>query len=229
MTHKTALQALADATRGLTGQHDIHDILAQLMLDCRDLLPADGIGAMVRTRGGLDLLASSSHRTSELELFQIQVREGPCHECITTGSHVQATGQAQIRARWQQVGPAIAAAGFDTVHAFPIRWNTSILGGLNVFGRARPAPPDPVLGQIFADVIGTLLVRQLDLKPEEIINRVEHVLADRAIIQQAKGLLAYQHHTDMAHAYQLLADLSHQDGLTLTATATDLITRAQQH
>jgi hypothetical protein len=230
MTHRTALQALADATSSVAAQRDVHDTLAQLMSDCRDLLPAAGAGVLVVSRPGvMDLLAATSHQAAELELFQLQAEEGPCHECITRGVRVSARGAEQIRGRWGVVGDAIVAAGFDAVHAFPISWNGVTLGGLNAFGRSPDSDrPDPVLAQTFADLIGMLLMRRLDLDVEEISSRLREVLEGRAVIEQAKGLLAYQRRIPVAEAYEELLDLAEREGRTLSETAAALLGAAQR-
>lgn len=230
MTHRTALQALADATGSVTAQRDVHDTLAQLMIDCQDLLPAAGAGVLVVSQPGvMDLLTATSHRAAELELFQLQADEGPCYECITTGRYVSARGAEQIRSRWGAVGNAIVEAGFDAVHAFPIRWNGVTLGGLNAFGRSPDSDqPDLVLAQAFADLIGMLLMRRLDLDAEEIRSRMLQVLEGRAVIEQAKGLLAYQRRIPVADAYDELQRLAASEGRTLSETAVDLLSAAQR-
>lgn len=230
MTHRTALQALAEAAGSVTAQHDVHDILAQVMADCRDLLPAVGAGVLVVSRPGvMDLLSATSHRTSELELFQLQTEVGPCQDCVATGSLVSEIGAEQIRSRWDRVGEAIVAAGFDAVHAFPIRWNGVTLGGLNVFGSAPGSDrPDLVLGQAFADVIGMLLVRDLDLDADTISARVRQVLEGRTVIEQAKGLLAYRHRIPIADAHDQLHHLARSNAQTLSTAAVQLL-RAAQH
>lgn len=229
MTNRTALQALADATGSVNSEQDAHDTLAQLMIDCRDLLPAAGAGVLVVAQPGvMDLLASTSHRASELELFQIQAENGPCVDCIATGEVITALGTEQIRSLWGRTGETIVTAGFDAVHAFPIRWNGTTVGGLNIFGRSPHSNhPDLVLGQAFADLIGILLMRNLDLDPEQIGARVRQVLAGRTIIEQAKGLLAYQKRIPLDDAYEQLRHVAEHTGQTLSDAAADVIEAAQ--
>ena len=229
MSRRTAVEALAEATGSVNGQRDVHDTLAQLMNDCHDLLPAAGAGVLVASRPGvLDLLAATSHHTAQLELFQLQRETGPCPECIATGTAVTVIGAAQIRARWGTVGDAIVGAGFDAVHAFPIRWNDTTLGALNVFGSSPESDhPDTTLGQAFADLIGMLLVRRLDLDSDQISSRLRDVLQGRSVIEQAKGLLAYQRSIPADVAYEQLQQLAAERRQTLSTVAAGLIHDAQ--
>ena len=230
MSRRTAVQALGAAISSAIGQQDVHDALAQLMEDCRDLLPAVGAGVMVTTRPGVtELLAATSHRAGELELFQVQTQRGPCQECISTGSPIAVTDPVLIRERWGLVGATIVSAGFDAVHAFPIRWNGTTIGGLNIFGRSPDThQPDTVLGQAFADTVGVLLMCQSNPDATQVFARVRRALAGRAVIEQAKGLLAYRNRSDLGDAYEQLVLLARNNGESLSATAASLIHAAQR-
>lgn len=50
--------------------------------------------------------------------------------------------------------------------------------------------------------------RQLDLDDQQISARIRHVLAGRAVIEQAKGLLAYRHRINLADVYDQLQHLA---------------------
>ena len=123
MSARTAAQALGDATSALVAEHDTIDVLARLMRDCQEVVPADAVGLVVATAGGeLELLASTSHQTAELEIFQVAQDDGPCVESFQTGALVTACGNEAMVRRWPTVGSAIAVAGFDMVHSQPLLW-----------------------------------------------------------------------------------------------------------
>jgi hypothetical protein len=82
----------------------------------------------------LHLMAATSEKTHELELFQLQAEEGPCLDCYATG---QPTSVPDLRAaveRWPRFVPAATEAGFASVHAVPIRAAGIVLGALGLFG-----------------------------------------------------------------------------------------------
>lgn len=228
MTATSPAQAFADATAALVNQRDVHDILASLMSDCLAAFDVAAVGVMVRPRDGeLELLSASSHRAAELELFQIQRDEGPCQETVRTGEPVSAVGLDEMVRRWHDVGQAIVDAGFQSVHAFPMRWQGSVLGGLNLFGTARgQGPDDALLGQSFADVMTLVLACPVDLSGDDLSVRIRQAIAGRAVIEQAKGVLSHQLGVDMGESYRRLMERARADGSTVTQMAQEIVRRA---
>jgi GAF domain-containing protein len=230
MTTRTATQALADATAALTRGSDITDVLDRLIRDSAEVLGAQAVGLLVLSGGGdLELLSATSHQVAELELYQIQQDTGPCVDAIRAGSAVSHSDPDDIRARWPGVGAAITGAGYQAVHAYPLRWHGHTLGAVNVFHRAAgpPAEDAGLLGQAFADIATVVIVQTADLSTRQITDRVQQVLQARTAIEQAKGVLSYTRNLDMASAYQLLRGLAADHHTTITATAADVIACAQ--
>lgn len=222
-------QVFAAATRALVEDGDLHDVLLHVLDDCRRVLDAGAVGVMVQLGDGtLELLAATSHRTRELELYQIQADAGPCPEAIRTGSPVQVVGAAALRERWPAVGGAVVEAGFGSVEAFPVRWHGSVLGGLNVFrGPEQPVTDAAALGQAFADVVSLLLVRRPDESCDDVALRVRQAIAGRAVIEQAKGVLAHQLGLDPGDAFDDLIRIAAEREVTVTAVAQQLLGEAQ--
>src|SRR5215207_6896426 len=85
----TSGQAFAAANaamvRGVDGASTVHVLLS----DCLELLGAETAGVLVRVgEQGLEMLAATSHRAAELELYQSQIHSGPCVEVIDVGHSV---------------------------------------------------------------------------------------------------------------------------------------------
>lgn len=124
-----ATEALARALASLVRESDVAAVLAELLDDARAVLGASAAGLLVRFESdGLELLTATSHCAVEVELFQAQQTSGPCVDAIHSGQQVHVSGADTIIARWPVVGPAIVAAGFVSVHAFPVRWHESPIG-----------------------------------------------------------------------------------------------------
>jgi transcriptional regulator with GAF, ATPase, and Fis domain len=229
MTPRTTAQAFADATSALVEDDDVPDILDRLLRDCAALIDADAIGLLVMDGAGrLELLSATSHRATELELFQVQHNKGPCVDAINRAEVVSMTTEADLRTCWDEVGPAIADAGFCAVHAFPMRWRGRVIGGLNVFKAASGDPDDDrlMLGQAFADVATVVTLQAVDIPAEDVTARIHQAIAARTIIEQAKGVLAHQHTLDMADAYELLVEIARRGDSPITGTAAAIVHRA---
>ena len=230
MTARTPAQAIADAVSALVHDHDLTGLLAQLVQDCAELLPADAAALLVRGADGtFELLSATSHRVRELELFQAQRDAGPCVDAARSGAAVSGVGADEIEGRWHDVGREIVAAGFLAVHAFPLIWRGRALGGLTVFAAdAEPMEASSLLlAQSFADFATLAIVQPTLVGDEDLVQQITDALEGRVVIEQAKGVLAYVVDLDMAAAYVELQARAEADGSTLSDAARNVIREAR--
>lgn len=222
----TTEDALATALDGMVSSRPVADVLARLMQDCLMVLPAEAAALLVLDgEGGLELLSASSHRAEELELLQVQRATGPCVQAIEDNRMLGASG-AELSARWGEVGVAIRDAGFEQVNAYPLRWRGRAIGGLNVLSR-RPRPGvDPLLGQVFADLATLVVVHAGDVSGERVLAQIHEAVAARAVIEQAKGVLAVTLDLEPGTAYDALVERARESGLGLTDTAGRIVGEA---
>ena len=231
MTPRTSAQALAAVTSALLQDHDVMGLLAQLVHDSAHFVPVDAAGLLLRTEDDrLEFLSATSHRTTELELYQAQGDEGPCVDVVAEGSSVEVVGASAIEERWPQVGPEIVRAGFQAVFAFPLRWHERTIGGLNLFAtRPEPLGEDARhLAQTFADVCALVIVQPQHVDESDLLGNLRRALEGRVVVEQAKGVLAHQLGIDMAAAYDELVRRSERDELSLTATAAATVAEAHR-
>ena len=92
MTAHTHAEAFADAAARLTGETDVAGSLVALLADCVALTDGESAGLLIDVPGdGLALLASTSHTTTILELYELQNGRGPCIQAIRDNGTVTAT------------------------------------------------------------------------------------------------------------------------------------------
>jgi hypothetical protein len=229
MPPMTTEDALATALGAMVSQHDVTDVLARLMQDCLEVLPADAAAVLVSTpHGGLELLSASSHRAEELELLQIQHASGPCVDAVAVNGILQVQGSDELVQRWGDVGAAIVAAGYHGVQAYPMHWHGEAIGGLNVLVRDERIPPDLLVGQILADIATLVVVHAGDPSPEHAFARVREAVEARTVIEQAKGVLAVELNTEPGETYDVLLRRAQESGLGITATAAQIISLAHE-
>ena len=73
----------------LVEEFDVVDFLQMLTERAVELLEVDAAGLMLADeRGDLCLMASTLERMRLLELFELQISEGPCRDCYDTGRPV---------------------------------------------------------------------------------------------------------------------------------------------
>src|ERR1700758_803523 len=83
------LDAVVSIVDSLLDDFDVVDLLTGLTERCAELLDIEAAGFLLADPlHQLRLLAATSERVRELELFQLQADEGPCVDCYATGRPV---------------------------------------------------------------------------------------------------------------------------------------------
>jgi len=223
----TPMEAMARAASTLVCDHDVTDVLAQLLADAAESMNASAAGMLLlRPRGLLEVLTATSHRALDLELYQAQERRGPCAEAATTDSTVVGSDPAAIRARWPDLAPMVESAGYRAVQAHPLHWHGQVLGALNLFHDHELTDEPLELGQAFADVATLVMLTPSHLSQPALTALVDAALTGRTIIEQAKGVLAYQRAMSTEQAYAVLLQQARDAGRSVTAVAQSVVRSA---
>ena len=210
--------------------HDVSELLTQLAADCSRLLDVSAVGLLLADpRGSLHVVAASSERVADLEAFQAQRAQGPCHTCYLDGQPVNVPDLAAEASRWPEFAEVAAKAGVASVHAVPMRLRDNVVGALNLFGATTGAlnEADLRLAQALADVATIALVQDRAASDTNIVNeQLQKALDSRVILEQAKGVLFYSGELDMPEAFAALRHYARDNGVKLTEVATGLVNRA---
>jgi hypothetical protein len=229
MTDSFSMKVLAESSAALVQDYDLAGAMVQVVVEATEALRADAGGLLVANADdGLELLSATSHEAAELETYQAFSGEGPCTECMRTQSAI-GLGLEAVESRWPDVARLMESAGYRWVLATPLRWRGTALGGLNLFfARAPDDETDRTReAQVFSDILTLFIVNAQPISPVMLRLRVELALTGRAVIEQAKGVLAEQEGLDMAAAYRRLLELQAQNGDSLSDVARSLIREAQ--
>ncbi|MGY1617854.1 GAF and ANTAR domain-containing protein [Geodermatophilus sp. SYSU D00691] len=207
----------------LVEEFDPVDFLQVLVDRCVELLDADAAGLVLADqRGDLQLVAATEERARLLELFQLDVREGPCLDCFSSGVAQANIDLAAVSDRWPRFRPAAVAAGFGGAHALPMRLRRQVIGALNLFTDAprRLSADDVAVGQAMADVATIGLLHERNLHDQTVLSeQLQTALNSRVLIEQAKGVLAARAGLSVAEAFVRMRAHARRHGLALTAVA----------
>jgi len=213
----------------LVENFDVVDFLQTLTDRCVELLEADASGLMLTDqRGGLRLMAATLERARVLELFELQVQEGPCLECFDTGqaiTNVQLI-EAEATRRWPVFTPAAVEAGFGATHALPMRLRGRVIGALNLFNDqpTRLGDSDLEVGQAMADVATIGLLHQRNTHEQTILSeQLQTALQSRILIEQAKGALAALADVSVNEAFTSMRSYARTRNLRLSDVATAVV------
>ena len=156
----------------------------------------------------------------------MQAQEGPCLDCYRTGEPVLNQDLASASGRWPLFAPEALAAGFESVHALPMRLRGAVIGALNLFhvdpGPMRPA--DITAAQAMADVATIAVLQHRASVEAQIINeQLSHALNSRVIIEQAKGMLSERAGIDVDEAFGQLRRHARNHNRQLVEVAEDVL------
>jgi len=222
-------QAFVSIANSLVDGADVVELLSGLTTDCARLLDVASAGLLLADgHGALHVVAASSERTRDLEMFQLQSEQGPCLDCYRTGVPVEVDDLAAAAERWPNFVEAAVAAGFASVHAVPLRLRETVLGALNLFGsEVGPLQPDDLdLAQALAHVASIALVAERAAGDRETINQqLQHALTSRIAIEQAKGVLAQVGNLEMDQSFAALRRYTRDHNRRLSEVAQEVVSR----
>jgi transcriptional regulator with GAF, ATPase, and Fis domain len=216
----------------LVADFDLIDFLHLLTERCVQLLDVSATGLLLTDqRGTPRVTAASTEQTRLLELFQLQVDEGPCLDCYRTGQPISVPDLSAAADRWPQFAPAAVDTGFAAVAALPMRLREEVIGALNVFD-TRPGTltaDKQRLGQALADIATIGILQERAIRTRDILTQqLETALHNRIVIEQAKGVIAEREGLDTGQAFERLRAISRAHSRRLVDLARVIVDRSEQ-
>jgi GAF domain-containing protein len=217
------VRSLVEMADTLVDNYDVIDLLTGLADKCVSLLGVSAAGVMLASpAGSLGLAASSSEAMRLLELFELQVREGPCLDAFRTG---EPTGHEDLEAppvRWPSFSAAARDAGFRSASALPLRLREATIGALNLLS-ASSSPmgeADVIVARGFADLAALSVVQHRASEEAQLLNeQLSAALSSRVAIEQAKGVISERAGVTLVEAFTRLRAYSRNRNLRLTDVA----------
>ncbi|HVT76863.1 MAG TPA: GAF and ANTAR domain-containing protein [Acidimicrobiales bacterium] len=217
-------RTLVELADTLVDDFDVVDLMTMVVDRCVEILDVSAAGLMlVAPEGDLRLGASSSEAARVVELFELQSEEGPCLDCHRSGELI---GNAELTRtaddRWPAFAPVARGAGFQMVHAIPMRLRTTNLGALNMFQTEAHAigGDDLQSGQALADMATIAILQYRAAVEARVLNQQRQAaLNSRIVIEQAKGMLAERAGIQVAQAFDRLRSYARSNNLRLVDVA----------
>ena len=222
-------RTLVELADNLVEDFDVVDLLTLLADRCVEIVDVAAAGLMLASADGeLRVVASSSEAMRVLEVFEAQADEGPCVDAYRSGQPVVNVTIDDANSRWPRFAPKAADAGFQSIHALPMRLRGENIGALNLFqaeeGQLDDA--DVAAAQALADVATIAIVAHRAARDAQVRNeQLTQALNTRIVIEQAKGVVAERAGLDMEEAFTRLRRHARQHHLRLTDVAHAVSTR----
>ncbi len=164
----------------------------------------------------------------QVDDIQYGLREGPCISAAATGQ-VMRSGSLAGDPRWPRFGPRVGRLGVHSVLSLPLRTPDGVLGAMNVYARPKEAFDDR------AERIGTAVRRaaaiavqnaQILAQAQRLTAHLQAALTNRAVIDQAIGIIIGRTGTTPDGALDRLRTISQAEHLKLSVVATRIVQEA---
>jgi GAF domain-containing protein len=211
----------------LVDDFDLIDFLNQLTDHAAAVSGADAVGLVLADHHDvLQFMAASNEAGKALELFQLQSSEGPCLDCYRSLTPVVNADLGHATGLWPTFAPLARAAGFRSVHAFPMRLRAKSIGALNLFSRSQTtfAPDEVRVVQSLADVATIAILQERSVTRAEVLTeQLQGALNSRIVIEQAKGALSRTEDISVDEAFELLRTRARQTRQRLVDVAATVL------
>jgi GAF domain-containing protein len=226
-TEQRLTQIFVELADTLVDEFDALDFLHTLTERSVELLKVDSAGVILSDQHGhLQVIASTSSRAQDLELFELQSDEGPCLDCFNSGQVVANIEASAAAERWPQFSAAFTQAGYQSAHAVPLRLRSQVIGAMNLFCTDRTTldADDLALAQALADVATIGLLQERAIHESDLIaEQLQTALNSRILIEQAKGVLHGLTSVTVDEAFRLMREHSRRHQAPLRDVATQVI------
>ncbi|MGH3496242.1 MAG: GAF and ANTAR domain-containing protein [Nocardioidaceae bacterium] len=211
----------------LVDEFDVIEFMAMVTARTTEVANTDAAGLLLADAEGLlQFVAASDESAKMLELFQVQTREGPCQDCYRQAAPVINAHLSDAAGRWPQFAPRAVSAGFQSVHAFPLRLRGEAIGALNLFGAqvGQMSERDVHIVQALSDVATIGLLQERAIARAEIVaEQLRRALRSRIVLEQAKGALAQRRGIGVDEAFVLMRAYARQHNRRISQLAESIV------
>ena len=226
-------EAFVEIADTLVDEFDLIEFLQMVTTRTTELTSVSATGLLLADpRGDLVFMAASDESVRLLELFQVENAEGPCQDCFRTRTPVVNTDLDHAQDSWPLFAPRAVALGYRSVHAFPLRHHSAVIGALGLFGATsgRLSPSDVRIVQALADVATIGLLQERTIRRGLVLaEQLQGALNSRITIEQAKGTLAQLRGVTVDEAFRLLRSYCRDTGRRLGDVASEVVTDPASH
>ncbi|MEV0129178.1 GAF and ANTAR domain-containing protein [Dactylosporangium sp. NPDC050688] len=215
----------------LVDEFDLIEFMQMLADRVAGLIDTATVGLLLADeQSRLRFMAASDETTKLLDLFQLQWQDGPCLDAFRAAEPVVNADLSVAGPRWPRFAPYATAAGFRSVHAFPLRLRNDVIGAMGVFGTGSTGSTgldgtDVQIVQALADVAAIGLLQERTIHRGEILTeQLQGALNSRIVIEQAKGAVAQAHRISVDAAFELLRAYARRTNRRLSDVAYLVVT-----
>ncbi|HEY5877981.1 MAG TPA: GAF and ANTAR domain-containing protein [Nakamurella sp.] len=204
----------------------LEDLVTQVATYAVRAIPgADGAGLTLIEVDRADTIVKSAPFVREVDDIQYGLGEGPCITAAATGTTMRSGSLGGDR-RWPRFGARVGRLGVHSVLSLPLRSADEVLGAMNVYAHAKDAFDERAerLGEMFA-VPAAIAVQnaQILAQTQRLAANLQAALTNRAVIDQAIGILMSRSGVTPDEAFTRLRDLSQREHAKLAVVVAEIV------
>ena len=222
-------QSLAALSRLSSGRLSLEDLLTRVATFAVRAIPgADGAGLTLIEEDRADTIVKSAPFVREIDDIQYGLGEGPCISAAESGQTMR-SGSLGGDLRWPRFGARVGRLGVHSVLSLPLISDDTVVGAMNVYAHAPNSFDERSarLGELFA-VPAAIAVQnaQILAQTQRLAANLQAALTNRAVIDQAIGIMMSRAGVSSDDAFARLRKLSQQEHLKVAAVAAGIVQEA---
>ncbi|PPH20991.1 GAF and ANTAR domain-containing protein [Rathayibacter toxicus] len=227
---KRILETLVTLADTLVDDFDVASLFDDLVQRCTTVIDAADVGIVLGdSHGELMMMAASSPRLLSAEEIQLSKNSGPCIDAIHSGQVIRAGSLDEIAQRWPAFATVMRGSGYHSLHTVPLRLRSTVLGAMNFFrdSDGELGNSDAQVAHAIADIAAIGLMQERSVRESAIARKqLEHALASRIVVEQAKGIVSNSYDVTMEVAWALLRQRARSHQARVTDVARGVINGA---
>lgn len=225
-----ALEGSLQELAGLSvAGHPLEESLRHIAaLAVRAVPGADGAGLTLLEEGRADTVVTADTFVAEVDAIQYGIGQGPCIDAAALGVTV-VSGSLGGDHRWLRFGSRVARLGVHSAVSLPLLVGDGVVGALNVYAHDKHAFDGRAasLGELFA-APAAIAAQNAHVVAEALRTaaRLEAGREDRALVDQAVGIMIARTGGTPAEALERLRALSHHEHARMPVLARTIVEEA---
>ncbi len=212
-----------------SGEAGLAAMLTQVAQFAVDAVPgADGAGLTLLEPERPDTMVATTGFVSDVDAIQYGLGQGPCISAAASG-HTVRSGSLSTDGEWSKFGAMVARLDVHSALSVPLHGPTRVVGSVNIYAHAADAFDERAaeLAELFAVPAAVSVSNaQASIQAQRLAAQLRGALTNRAVIDQAIGIVMSRVGCDAQEAFDRLRQMSQTHNKKLSAVAEDMVDEA---
>ncbi|GAA2002068.1 GAF and ANTAR domain-containing protein [Nakamurella flavida] len=230
---RDADEDLATSLAGLAGLTSLgstlESVLTQIATFAVQAIPgAEGAGLTLLEEGRSDTIVKTASFVVQVDDIQYSLGEGPCIDAAAQRQTMR-SGSLGGDPRWPRFGPRVGRLGVHSVLSLPLITPAGVVGAMNVYAHGKDSFDEQSerIGEVFAAPAAVSVQNaQILAQTQRLAGHLQAALTNRAVIDQAIGILRSRGGLTSDEAFDRLRHISQHENRKLSAVAASLVEEA---